>query len=82
MSTRPIPYCKHGYAFTDHSGEWLVMDCGCQFPKDWNRHPRHDVMRKALEGVLHHNDAVKLQYQLPKSLIEQVRAALEVNAND
>lgn len=71
-----LPRCVHGYAFTDHSGEWLVMDCGCKFPHDWNQNPRHP-MRKALEGVLHHNDAVKAQYKLPESLIRQIREALE-----
>lgn len=34
-------------------------------------------LRKALEGVLHHNAAVKPQYQLPISLIRHIKGALE-----
>lgn len=34
-------------------------------------------MYKALFGVLHHNDNVKEEYKLPKSLIEQITTILE-----
>lgn len=34
------------------------------------------IMLKALEGVIHHNNATKPQYQLPKSLIRKVEAAI------
>ncbi len=36
---------------------------------------QRDIM-KALKGVLHHNDAVKVQYKLPESLIRQVKQAI------
>jgi NTP pyrophosphatase (non-canonical NTP hydrolase) len=36
----PLPRCIHGKAFTDHSGEWLEMPCGCKFPKDWEHNPK------------------------------------------
>ena len=35
-----------------------------------------DALRVALNGVLHHDAAVKPQFKLPKSLICHVRAAL------
>lgn len=31
---------------------------------------------EVLQGVMHHNAAVKGQYQLPKSLIRQIREAI------
>lgn len=35
-----------------------------------------ELLRDALRGVLHHNDAVKPQFQLPDSLIRHITAAL------
>lgn len=36
----------------------------------------HEELVKVLQGVLHHNNAVKEQYQLPNSLISQIEQAL------
>ena len=35
------------------------------------------AMLKALRGVIHHNDATKPLYQLPKSLIRQIEDAIQ-----
>ena len=35
------------------------------------------LLEEALEGVLHHNEATKKEFQLPKSLIKQIKNALD-----
>lgn len=39
---------------------------------------RQESILKALEGVIHHNDAVKDEYKLPESLIRQVWQAINL----
>lgn len=45
----------------------------------WDRRATAEDMKKALEGVLHHNDATKDEYKLPESLIRHIKTALKVS---
>ncbi len=57
-----------------------VADCrGCGLGE--SRHNARLIaaapeMLAALEGCIHHNDAVKPQYKIPESLERQIRAAI------
>lgn len=53
-----------------------VNDCIPEFVNNGHLIKAAPHLIEALQGVLHHNSAVKPQYQLPSSLIRQIDAAI------
>lgn len=62
----------------------ITDDCIAKLPKEWVNKKNNakliaasPELLKALQGCLHHNDAVKDEYKLPASLVRRIQAAID-----
>ena len=61
----------------DPSGQVKTLCAECRIGSAELREERLQTAVKALQGVLHHHNASKAEYQLPQSLVRHIESALK-----